>query len=365
MGKKKTHSEYVDEVKLINPNIEVLGEYINNITPILHKCNVHNIEWYPFPNNILRGHGCKQCANDMLRKQRTKNHQQYVLELERIEANVITLEEYINARTPILHKCLIDGYEWEAKPNNILSGKGCPVCAGIIKKTHEKYIKEVQMINSNIEVLEKYINAKTPILHRCKIHNIKWKSCPNNILQGRGCCECLKEKISIKNSKTHEQYIKELKLINNNIISIDNYAGADTPILHKCLIDGCEWYARPNNILCGNGCPQCNESKGERKIRLWLEEHNIPYERQYKIEDCRDKKSLPFDYYLPTINKMIEYDGKQHFEPIEHFGGQDAFEIRVKHDNIKNEYCKNNGISLLRIPYYKNVEEELNNFLFI
>lgn len=48
-----------------------------------------------------------------------------------------------------------------------------------------------------------------------------------------------------------------------------------------------------------------------------------------------------------------------------HFGGQKGFEQRVKHDKIKNEYCKNNGISLLRISYYKNVEEELNNFLFI
>ena len=64
---------------------------------------------------------------------------------------------------------------------------------------------------------------------------------------------------------------------------------------------------------------------------------------------------------------MIEYDGEQHFRPIEYFGGQKKFELQQKHDTIKNEYCKNNGIPLLRIPYFKydNIEEELNNFLFI
>ena len=74
---------------------------------------------------------------------------------------------------------------------------------------------------------------------------------------------------------------------------------------------------------------------------------------------------LPFDFYLPKYNSCIEFDGIQHYEPVEHFGGQESYDYTVKHDKIKNEYCKNNGILLLRIPYYKNVEEELNNFLFI
>ena len=63
----------------------------------------------------------------------------------------------------------------------------------------------------------------------------------------------------------------------------------------------------------------------------------------------------------------IEYDGEQHFKPIEYFGGEAHFKIQQKHDKIKDDFCKENGISLLRIPYYKfdNIEEELNNFIFI
>ena len=100
---------------------------------------------------------------------------------------------------------------------------------------------------------------------------------------------------------------------------------------------------------------------------MWLDKNNIFYEPQMRFDDCCDIKTLPFDFYIPSLKIAIEYDGKQHFEPIEYFGGKESFEILQKHDAIKNEYCKNNGISLLRIPYYKynNIEEELNNFLFI
>ena len=47
-----------------------------------------------------------------------------------------------------------------------------------------------------------------------------------------------------------------------------------------------------------------------------------------------------FDFYLPNINTCIEYDGEQHFLPVEYFGGEDAFNRQVTYDNIKNEWCK-------------------------
>ena len=108
-------------------------------------------------------------------------------------------------------------------------------------------------------------------------------------------------------------------------------------------------------------------SKGELCVKLWLEENNIEYIQQYTFDNCRDKQVLPFDFYLPTFNILIEYDGELHFYPIEYFGGQEKFERQQRHDKIKNEYCEKNNIPLLRIPYYKynNIEEELNNFLFI
>ena len=365
MSKKKTHKEYMAEIAIKNPNVEVIGEYVDAKIKILHKCLIHNIEWLVSPTNILSGKGCPECAKEKRYNVTRKTYKEYVEKVKEINHNIIVLGTYTNARTPILHKCKIDGHEWMTSPYHILSGKGCPKCAGNNKKGHNEYVSELSLINPNIEVVGNYVNAKTSILHKCLIHNIEWEARPNDILCGKGCPICGTIKSGNTRHKTHAQYVEELKLINGNIIVVGNYKGANIPILHRCIIDGCEWYATPHNILCGTGCPRCNDSKGEKTIRKWLTEHNITYNSQKRFDDCCDKTSLPFDFYLPDYNCCIEYDGKQHYEAIEWFGGQSAFKYTQKHDKIKTDYCKKNNIKLLRIPYFKNIEEELNNFLFI
>lgn len=297
----KTHEQYVEEVRLTNPDIEVLEKYVSATTPIKHYCKKHNIEWNVLPDSILRGHGCKECGKEKIGDKNKKDHNKYVEELKNVIKKVEVIDTYIDSNTPILHRCLVDGYKWYTRPANVLSGKGCPKCANIIRKTNEKYIKEISLINPDIEVLEKYINANTPILHKCKKHNVNWKVSPRSILRGCGCIECGKEKLSIRKTKSHEQYVEELGKINPNIVIIGDYVGANTPILHRCLIDGNEWNVSPAHTLSGNGCPQCNESKGERKIRLWLESQHIAYEIQKSFEDCRDIKPLPFDFLSPYI----------------------------------------------------------------
>lgn len=122
------------------------------------------------------------------------------------------------------------------------------------------------------------------------------------------------------------------------------------------------------NILCPNKhkikmswtlfkmgvrCNECNCSSGELEIANFLNKNNIDYEAQYVFDDCKDKKVLPFDFYIPSINTLIEFDGEQHFRPIDIFGGEIGFAIRILHDKIKNEYCKLNNIKLIRIPYFE------------
>lgn len=88
--------------------------------------------------------------------------------------------------------------------------------------------------------------------------------------------------------------------------------------------------------------------------------------KEYRIDDCKFKTSLPFDFYLPDLNVFIEYDGEYHYHIIEFYGGLDKFISRKINDTIKNEYCKKNDLKLIRIPYWEknNIEkilkEELN-----
>lgn len=140
------------------------------------------------------------------------------------------------------------------------------------------------------------------------------------------------------------------------------YIGA----LDKILIDfNCghnpHWII-PSVLKNGISCPVCNESKGEKTIREYLEERDIKFKQEYVFADCRHKRKLPFDFYIPNYNLCIEFDGIQHFEVRNHFGGNKEFKNTQIRDEIKNKYCKENGIKLLRIPYYEldNVEDILN-----
>lgn len=102
----------------------------------------------------------------------------------------------------------------------------------------------------------------------------------------------------------------------------------------------------------GSNCPICNESKGEKLIKTWLENNNIKYEREYKFDGCFSKRTLPFDFYLPDYNICIEFNGKQHYEPIKFFGGHSTFQIQQINDSIKEKFCINNHINFIIIPYY-------------
>ena len=194
-NKKKTHEEYVMEIDRINPNIKVIGEYVGVKTPILHKCLIHDIEWFARPDNIIQGKGCPECAKDSRIKKKRMTHEEYVERLFAKNPTIKVVGNYINARTPILHKCLIDNYEWMTTPDKTLSGRGCPKCGGTIKKTHEEYVYEVSIINAAIEVVGRYIDAKTPILHKCLIDCNTWYARPNDILMGKGCPKCIENMV--------------------------------------------------------------------------------------------------------------------------------------------------------------------------
>ena len=111
-------------------------------------------------------------------------------------------------------------------------------------------------------------------------------------------------------------------------------------IVHRMsLLNGC-------TLSCG-----CLKSKGENKIQTLLSQHNIQYIKQYKFEECKNIYVLPFDFYVNN-NYCIEYDGQQHFSPIEFFGGEESFQKLQQNDQIKNKYCLSHNIPLIRIPYW-------------
>lgn len=130
---------------------------------------------------------------------------------------------------------------------------------------------------------------------------------------------------------------------------------------------GHEWKAQICNRSYGTGCPTCNKSKGENKLTIILDQYKeVKYKTQYRIKKCRNKLPLPFDFAIFDKNNkllcLIEYDGEQHYRPS---FGEESFQKTKHNDRVKNEYCKQNNIPLIRVPYweYNNLETYLKNKL--
>ncbi len=149
-------------------------------------------------------------------------------------------------------------------------------------------------------------------------------------------------------------------------LTVIEYAGIrNGKALWKCKCDcGNDTFVCGVNLRYGDtlSCG-CLNSKNEMIIKQILSKYQIQYTSQKTFDDCRDTLPLPFDVYLPEYNICIEYDGMQHFQPVEHFGGISSFEIIQKHDKIKSDYCNKNKIELWRINYNDNVEAKLLELL--
>ena len=253
-----------------------------------------------------------------------------------------------------------------------LDGTGCAKCGletthNATRMTQEEYINRVTEIHSGKLLFDKtiYVNCRGMVVITCPTHG-DFETKANNLLQGHGCKKCSDINTGLKARKTQEEYIDGVTKIHKGkfIYDLVDYKGVKYKIKIICPIHGI-FEQNAGAHLQGDGCPNCKESKGEVAVRLFLETNDIKYEQQKTFPTCKNKNILYFDFYLPKYNICIEYDGRQHFEAVEYFGGEERFELTKKLDSIKNNYCVENNINLLRIPYtkLKKIDKTLEDFL--
>lgn len=269
-----------------------------------------------------------------------------------------SLSPYVNFRTKIDVKCNVCGNIWKTMSSRLMRGVGCKNCA-VLKQTKNKdeFKNEfIKIYKDKCELLSDYVNAKTKVEVKCKICNNIWNIKPSHILYYK--CECPKCSIITRvhnSTKTHDQFIEDVfKIHGEKLTVLDKYINAKTKIKIKCNSCGNGWISAPYSLLNGHGCSYCNLSKGELAIDTFLKNNMINYKRQYTIENCKHKKMLQFDFAVFDVDKLkclIEYDGIQHFKSFKFFGGDEKLKDLKEKDTIKNDYCKNNGIELNRIPY--------------
>ena len=288
-----------------------------------------------------------------------KTSEEYKKEVSVINPDIDVLG-YTGSKSIVKCKCKIDGYEWECRADTILLGRKCAMCENNIKRNIFDFYSFMKSHNPNIELLSEYTNNYTPIKCRCKIDGHEWAGNPSNFYEGSKCPKC-----SGKMKMSSQDYKEKLAIINSNIEVIDDYIGANIRIRMRCKIHNYIWKTNPSKILQGCGCPICNSSKGELKIKKYFDDNKINYLKELRFKDCRDKRPLPFDFYLSDYNCCIEYDGEQHFKAtaikkVSPMYADEIYKRTIEHDMIKNKYCETNNIKLIRIPYW-----EFNNIEYI
>jgi len=312
--------------------------------------------------------GCPYCIG------KNKTTSEFKEELKKINPNIIVLGDYISSSQKILCECIIDGHKWEVKPNSLLNGQGCPVCGkqkSIVNSTkkHSTFVKELYEKNPAIKVLGEYTGVFNKVLVECLECYHKWETTPDSLLHNnRQCPLCLKKKRHDTQVKSNEEFLKQLGLINPNIVPLEEYYNDHTKLKVKCLIHNYIWYSPPNKLLHRKtGCPKCASYNNENKLDDIFKKWDIAYEIQKRFPDCKDRYTLPFDRYLPNFNVLVEYDGEGHYKPIRRgkMTDEDALEnlqYIQKHDVIKTKYCEDNNIPLIRIPYWE--KDNMEYFLF-
>jgi hypothetical protein len=211
-----------------------------------------------------------------------------------------------------------------------------------------------------------YINTRTKVKIICSEHGPWWQS-PQDHIQNRGCPICghqeaySKRKTSlVKKRYSTKTFVEKAIAIHSTTYdySRTEYINSKTKVTIICPHHG-EWSSTPASHLSGRGCPICRESHGEKRIAAWLDANGVVYEREKRFDSCRNKKPLPFDFFIPSTNILIEYDGEQHFTGWS--GKRNSLQRIQRNDNIKTKWAESNGYCLLRIRYDEEVETLLNS----
>lgn len=350
MGRKKFTYEEVKEYIESKGYKLISKEYKGTKEKITLKCpngHVYDTDFHGFKN---KGSRCRKCSD-----KKRKLTYDYVKKYIESHGYKLISKEYKNANENLEVECP-KGHIYDVNYSNFKSGKRCPYCNGKHKYTKEEMLSYFQ--SEGYEVLSsEYKDTSSRLIVKCN-HGHIYDTTFLNFKRGKRCSKCA------NNKRLDYNYVKKyIESFGEKLLS-KNYINNRTKLTIQCE-KGHIYHCSFDNFKKGNRCPECKNFKGELKVEEILKEYDIEFKKQYKFKNCKFKRHLPFDFYLPKYNLLIEYDGKQHYEISEYFGGYNGFIDTKIRDTIKNIYCKEHRLDLLRISYkdFKNIENILINKL--
>lgn len=338
--------------------------YINSTEPLTYMCDKGHVYQTRF-SSFKGGQRCGVC--DDLRRGLP-----YDIVKQKIESDgkfKLISETYKNNATPLRIQCNC-GHVFERTYDTFCRQLTCPKCA--IDQMAKDRSFDYQEVKEYIEsqgyqlLSTHYKNVATKIQVKCPeghIYDVSY----NNFRAGKRCRLCAYIANGAKRKFSLEEVRARIEKNEGFILISDTYENSYQPLKIQCP-EGHIFALSMSKFLQGRRCTVCSKSRGETSISKFLCEHNVAFESEYIYADCRNIEPLRFDFAIfhtkipnrPVL--LIEYDGEFHYQPA---GGLLNFKLQKKRDNIKNNYCQNNNIPLLRIPYWEfdNIEQILSDQL--
>lgn len=286
------------------------------------------------------------------------------------DENLIIIGGYTNATTKVEVKCALCGKEWGMLPNNIYRGKGCKCQVGFKNSQKQRltqdefFVRASKILGNEYEILGEYQgwDEHVALVHKTCGH--KWSPSAGSILNGRKCPICRYTTVAEKRRSTRERISKMISECGDGSYElIGDYKDRREKVCIKHNVCGHKFFMTPNHFLEGSRCTYCFSSKGEKEVADFLSNNNLQYITQKCFDGCFYKNHLRFDFYVPKLNICIEYDGQQHFREVSLYGDKEGLKGIQARDNIKNKFCENNGIQLIRIRYDESVSDILKTKL--
>jgi hypothetical protein len=388
-----TYNKYsLDNLKLWlsknNKNWDILMEVYPGIEGKLRfHCNDCNHDFEIVAENLLfRNTKCLYCSGKLVSSKNSfsENYPEIAKMWDKDKNGIITPNDVsVGMHKSFWWICSKCGNSFEMPVDRMKRfNTGCPKC-------NEKAVSD----SNNLEILFPEIakqwdyeknyplipsqiiaHSAKRVWWKCNICGHSW----DRTVDGRtgdggiaGCPACNRHVISDKNRLVllYPEICKEWDYEKNIDIDINDVSIASAiKYWWKCDL-GHSWQATTaNRTRRKSGCPACSESHGEKRIRKYLDGHNIIYVHQKKFKGLKHKRTLAFDFYVQFNESkyfLLEYQGRQHYYSCKFYGGEEGLKKQQERDQVKRDYCRNNDIYLLEISYldYNNIELLLDNFL--
>ena len=315
--------------------------YSSATTPVVIICSEHG-EFQQQPTRHTRGQGCKGCQYDRKRlgkgafieKSRKVHGSQYDYRFVSYQSN----------SRKIRIGCYQCGSVFEQKPTHHLEGRGCNCKT---RMDHKEFLRKAAETHGSKYSYGHYVTSTQKIAITCGECNHCFLQEPRTHLSGHGCPECAKTVIGLKRFLDEANDLHDGRYDYSLVTQLGTLSDELTII---CPSHG-EFKQKARKHREGSGCPACSASCGERDMAKALNAAGVAFQPQWEIDDGHGK--LLADFFIENQRTVIEIDGKQHYEPIEFFGGKRTFAGVAERDLRKTRWCLENGYRIIRIGYHE------------